>query len=166
MPDESLGGSRWGRLALNVALGELRECAREVGGDNRGPWVRKYLNGLAPEGSPWCAAFVSWCFAQNPDGMPFRYGVCARTILAQFKSNGWVCTRGAEDSPRPGDIVVWWRDKPDGWQAHVGFVHHLASGLLHTIEGNKAGRVRACTPGPDEMKRLLGYGRVPDAWRP
>ncbi len=37
----------------------------EIGGNNRGPQVEKYLAtiGLEP-GDPWCAAFVCWCLKQ------------------------------------------------------------------------------------------------------
>src|SRR5438046_2558070 len=63
MPPEEAGGSQLGRGALAAAIGELNAGAGEVGGNNSGPWVVKYLNGMAEEGRSWCAAFGSWCFA-------------------------------------------------------------------------------------------------------
>jgi hypothetical protein len=41
------GGSRIGRAALAAAIGEINQDAREIGGNNRGPFVRKYF---APAG--------------------------------------------------------------------------------------------------------------------
>jgi len=61
MPPQEMGGSTLGRAALATAIGELKAGAGEVGGNNSGPWVKKYLApaGLE-EGEPWCASFVSW----------------------------------------------------------------------------------------------------------
>jgi hypothetical protein len=43
LPSADKGGSAIGRAALAAAIGELRAGAREVGGNNRGPRVKKYL---------------------------------------------------------------------------------------------------------------------------
>lgn len=51
MPPPALGGSRLGRKALQSGINEIRAGAGEIGGDNRGPFVRKYLNGLGEEGN-------------------------------------------------------------------------------------------------------------------
>jgi len=88
LPPEEAGGSQRGRSALEVAIGELASGAGEVGGDNRGPFVRKYLNGMADEGSSWCAGFVSFCFSQNSAGIPFPYTVGARDMLKEFRDPG------------------------------------------------------------------------------
>src|SRR3546814_18353321 len=96
----------------------FRSC--EVGGNNLGPWVKKYLQpaGL-DEGNAWCAAFVSWCFLQtvgeDKEDMPFRYSAGARHIFNQFKDKGWDLDKDA--LPEPGDIVCWWRLKIG--RAHV-----------------------------------------------
>src|SRR5437867_4368496 len=45
LPHMPIGGSRAGRAALTAALGEADKEAGEVGGNNRGPWVRRYLHG-------------------------------------------------------------------------------------------------------------------------
>ena len=115
MPRRILGGSKKGKAALSAAIGELNAEAREIGGNNRGPFVRKYLNGIAPQGSPWCAGFVSWCFAQHGAGIPFNYSVGARDILRQFKRNEWDRKPGSGYKPVPGDVVVWWRVQAEGW---------------------------------------------------
>jgi hypothetical protein len=157
------GGSAFGRAALAAAIGELKAGAREQGGNNRGPWVRKYLNGLAEEGNSWCAAFTSWCFGQGLTPMPFKYSVGARNILAQFKKKGWAREPGSGYLPEPGDIVVWWRVKADGWQGHVGLVFDCRDGILYTIEGNKTDRVAGFDYVLSRMDRLLGFGHVPEA---
>lgn len=162
MPGLELGGTRIGRAALQIAINELKAGAGEVGGNNCGPFVKRYLNGILPEGNPWCAGFVSYCFAQAPDGMPFKYTLGARDILQQFKKRGWAREPGSGYLPQPGDIVVWWREQLGGSKGHVGLVHHMSDGFLYTIEGNKSPRVQGFKYVFSRMDKLLGFGRVPD----
>jgi len=160
------GGSRIGRAALAAAIGELAAHAGEVGGNNRGPFVRKYL---APagieEGNAWCASFVSWCFLQAVGGskaaMPFAYSPSARTMLAEFRQLGWASAPGSGCVPLPGDIVVWWRVSLQGWLGHVGLVHCVQDGMLYTIEGNRSPRVQGFSYVLSRLGKLLGFGHVP-----
>ena len=160
------GGSTLGRAALAAAIGELEANAREIGGNNRGAFVCKYL---APagidEGNSWCAAFVSWCFMQASGGskatMPFAYTPSARILLAEFKQRGWAPASGSGYLPLPGDIVVWWRVSLAGWQGHTGLVHSVQDGMLYTIEGNRSPRVQGFSYVLSRMDKLLGFGHVP-----
>ena len=161
LPEEA-GGSQLGRSALNVAIGELASGAGAVGGDNRGPFVRKYLNGMADEGSSWCAGFVSFCFSQNTAGIPFPYTVGARDLLKKFRDRGWAHQPQPGYEPKPGDIVVWWREKLAGWRGHVGLVHQGKDGMVYTIEGNKSPRVQGFSYVLSRIEKLLGFGHVPD----
>ncbi|MBI4869439.1 MAG: CHAP domain-containing protein [Candidatus Wallbacteria bacterium] len=148
-------------LAMKAALTELAAGAGEVGGNNRGEWVRKYLRptGL-PEGNPWCAAFVSWCFLQAVGGettaMPFRYSAGARDIFRQGKSKGWEV-----DSPEPGDLMVFWRESLSSGKGHIGFVEAIGNGFVQTIEGNKDPRVGRFQYVLGRIERLVGFIRVP-----
>lgn len=158
------GGSSRGRAALGAALGEMAAGAREVGSNNSGPWVKKYLNGILEPPANWCAGFVSWCFSQHPDGIPFRYSLGARNIRTQFRNRGWLYDVSNNDLPEPGDIIVWWRGDPNGWKGHIGLVHHHADGIIHAVEGNKGGfpaPVRVFDYVLSRIDRLLGFGRVP-----
>jgi hypothetical protein len=161
MPLPELGGSERGRHALAVALGELKAGAGEEDGPGAGPWIRKYLNGLAPEGSTWCAGFVSWCFWQDPGGPPFPYTVSARKLFGELGQRGWAHLSGEPYMPRPGDLVVWSRLDADGREDHVGLVHHVAYGVLYTVEGSHAPRVQGFSYVLSHLERLLGYAQVP-----
>jgi len=166
LPSIKYGGSAIGRAALAVAINELKSGAKEIGGANSGEWVKKYLNGLAPKGSSWCAAFVSYCFANSGFQIPFQYSVSARDLFNQLKSRSWSYNRESGITPEPGDIVVWWRGAPDGWQGHTGIVHHFSNGCLYTIEGNRTLKVEGFTYRLNTMRKLLGLGRVPDSSLP
>lgn len=160
------GGSTIGRAALVAAIGEIRQGAGEVGGDNRGPFVSKYFApvGLGDGGS-WCAAFVSWCFLQasgdTTSAMPFPYTTGARGLLAAFKKRGWAKAPESGCVPVPGDIVVWWRVTLAGWQGHIGLVHSIQDGMLYTIEGNHSPRVQGFSYVLSRVDKLLGYGHAP-----
>lgn len=166
LPSADKGGSAIGRAALAAAISELKAGAGEVGGNNAGPWVKKYL---APagvdEGNSWCASFVSWCYLQASGGdkaaMPFPYNPGARSLLQQFKKRGWMQEPQSGYLPQPGDIVVWWRVQMTGWQGHVGLVHQVQDGMLYTIEGNRSPRVQGFSYVLSRMDKLLGYGHVP-----
>lgn len=148
-------------LAVDGKVGELNARAGEIGGNNCGPFVRKYLAGLAAEGNPWCAGFVSFCFDQAPGGIPFSYSVGARDILRQFKQKGWAHQPGSDYSPLPGDVVVWWREQPTSTRGHIGIVHQLTNGFLYTMEGNKSPNVQGFSYVFSRMDKLLGFGHVP-----
>ena len=123
MPDIALGGSQHGRAASQTAINELKAGAGEIGGNNSGPFVKKYLHGMLPEGNPWSAGFVSYCFSQNPAGMPFPYTLGAREILRIFQARGWANKPNSGYLPKPGDVVVRWRDQPSSGKGHIGLVH-------------------------------------------
>lgn len=163
MPEIALGGSQRGRAALQTAINELKAGAGEIGGNNMGPFVKKYLHGIVPEGNPWCAGFVSYCFSQNPAGIPFPYTLGAREILRIFQDKGWANKPNSGYLPKPGDVVVWWRDQPSSGKGHIGLVHQLRDGFLYTIEGNKSPNVQGFSYVMSRMDKLLGFGHVPDA---
>ncbi len=165
MPDPKFGGTKIGRAALSKALAEMRAGAREIGGNNRGKFVRKYLEpaGLQPPNA-WCASFVSWCFyrasGSSLDRMPFDYCPGARALLTQMKNKGWAKEPRSDYTPSPGDLVIWWRERLAGWKGHVGIVHHVRDGRLYTIEGNKSPNVQGFSYVLGRMEKILGYGRV------
>lgn len=164
MPPVEMGESVMGRSALQFAIDELNAGAGEEGGNNKGPWVRKYLqpSGL-PEGNSWCAAFISWCFLQAAGGdkrnMPFKYTAGARNIYNQLKQKALTYDANTI-MPMPGDIVTWWRVSMSSGFGHIAIVHHYKDGFLYTLEGNKAANVAGFSYVKTRIDKLLGYGRI------
>ena len=110
--------------------------------------------------TPWCACFLSWGAAQQPnetfDGDPPRFAD-VDDGMKLFRDNGrddqW---RDSGATPIPGDYVFfdWDRDSdPD----HVGAVLCVDGNQLYTIEGNSGGRV-AVNRYPKNDPRIVGYG--------
>ncbi len=157
-----------GRLAekaLEIGLAELAAGAGEQGGNNRGPWVKKYLAlcGL-PEGSPWWASFVSLCYRQAADALgvcrPVPPIPCARRLYRAAVKVGGV--RKPEEA-QPGDIICWTRDGGPA-NGHVGMVVSVdvAGGVIHTLEGNSTPRVERFGRPLNGDKRRIGIARVDD----
>jgi len=126
------------RRVLEVAVGELvLGVTEQPDGSNRGPRVDVYT---APDlGIPWCAAFVSYCFARGVDaGSPFG------RILSALKMRDWAAANsrllGIAALPQPGDVFIILRGDLHG---HVGLiVGNTPDGRMLTIEGNAGNAVR------------------------
>ena len=117
---------------LACAKAHLAQHPREVGGPNRGPWVRLYMNGM--EGQPWCAGFVSFVLGQAAGAvkkpMPIAGSVSCDALAAQGKEKN----RFVSEKPRPGSIFLV-RRTPTDW-THTGFVVEARKDSFFTIEGN------------------------------
>lgn len=112
--------------------------------------LQEYLsNGgqnLDPATTAWCAAFVDATLAQA--GQKGTGKLNARSYL------DW----GQEVSePQVGDIAVFSRGDPNGWQGHVGFYQgRNPDGTINVLGGNQGDSVSVQAYSPD---RLLGYRR-------
>lgn len=160
-------GSVVGRKALEVALAEMAQGAREIGANNDGAFVKKYQHARGDlAGQPWCASFVSWCFEQAAGGAaPFGYSPSARGVLAACKKRGWVYAASDASPPQPGDLIVWWREPVGSGNGHIGIVRSYEHGVLRTIEGNRGNfpaPVAEFTYVLSRIEKLLGFARIPD----
>lgn len=167
---EGLGGVRLKlrELALKIAIEEMNAGAREIGGNNSGPFVAKYLEGagLNPP-QPWCASFVSWCVREachrlSINKMPFRYSAAALDLFRRGREAGFEVK-----GPQPGDIVVWRRGAIATNLGHTGFVQYAHDDVFQTIEGNHTAKVETFhytlseELAKPEDHRLVGFVRIP-----
>ena len=153
---------------VQVALRELLDGAREIGGNNAGHFVAKYNRRTYQPGKrygSWCAWFVSWCL-RNTYGKDTPYVGGARALRQQMLSQPYG-RRVKAGHVKPGDLIFWKRGLLS-WQGHVGIVHSTNPGKdkLFTIEGNvgRAGRVRVfqytqSEPHRGEWPNFLGLVR-------
>lgn len=132
---------------VHAAFAYLRAGAREIGGNNRGPWVNHFfdkpedyeLKGLAQ----WCAAFTSRCLLDTfgEDAREFQtWG--ARRMGDKFEKAG---ARVELSDIEPGDVITWERvDAASSYAGHVGVVCYVDDEHVCVIEGNagRHGRVR------------------------
>lgn len=121
---------------VRVELAAAAAGVREVGGNNHGPWVKKFLAEVGlPEGYAWCDAFQSYEEHQAADvRLPIESASVAQTV-AIAKGHGWMVTR-----PFRGDLAAFDFDGDGQCDDHIGIVVRVL-GLgpvltLRTVEGN------------------------------
>lgn len=114
-----------------------------------GPY--KHLTGK-DRGTPWSAAFISWCMNEAGAGAKFPYSAGHATYInASIKNVGRAGAPFIAHSPKtyalkPGDLIGYWRGAKAitldnalqvGWyESHTDIVVEVGSGFAHTIGGN------------------------------
>lgn len=118
----------------------------EIGGNNQGIYVNKYLNGR--DNLPWCAGFISYCLKKS--GVKISYTLRARDFLNLGKQI---------NNPKPNDLIVFSRQGG----GHVGIVEKISPDEITTIEGNVGdypAKVKRFTYKRNHIKNLLGFVRI------
>jgi len=155
-------GRNFGELAAAYAGQHLAHDPREVGGQNRGPWVRLYMKGNQGNDFPWCAGFAFFCLNQAAKSLgqpcPLKETFSCDEIAKAAKATGAFI---AEPSPanrarvQPGSLFLL-RKTPADW-VHTGLVIHVGAEAFQTIEGNT--NDEGSREGYEVCKRNRGYGR-------
>lgn len=123
-------------------------------------YIRDYANNPGwNQYTPWCACFLSWGAAQQPnetfDGNPPNFAN-VDDGMERFQNGSYGQWRERGTEPIPGDYVFFDWDggiDPD----HVGAVLCVKGDYLYTIEGNSGGKV-AVNRYPKNDPRIMGYG--------
>lgn len=132
---------------MQVARRELG--VREIAGPSgSNPRIEEFLKsaGLHPNDDiAWCSAFVNWCMEQA--GLKGTDRGAARS---------WTRWGKHIDQPRPGCVVVLWREDPNGPKGHVGFFvsEDIARHTIKLLGGNQG---NAVAEHSYPAFRLLGY---------
>lgn len=132
-----------------VTIAESQIGKGEIGGNNKGIFVKRYTQG---QEVAWCAGFVSW--VRFHAGQRDNYFLSARSYWNTYR-----CQRVS--SPRTGDIIIFRRGLHSG---HVGIVETVQGSTITTIEGNVGAypaRVARFTYRLNHIKNLLGFIRLP-----
>jgi Predicted Peptidoglycan domain len=128
-----------------VAAAHLAAHPREVGGDNRGPWVRVYTGGHDGAEWLWCAGFVSFVLKQTGfllgSKPPINGSLSCDSLAAQARAAerfipGKTVLAEASVAQRLGECGIFLaRRTPDDW-THTGFAFNFTRETFETIEGN------------------------------
>lgn len=122
-----------------VARMHAAQHPREVGGDNRGPWVRAYC-GRDGADYKWCAGSAlsivhqATAIRDQPSPLGFTLG-CDE--LAELARHAHRLTHDPK-SVRAGDLFLCYRRTSTGLldYFHVGIIHEMHAGDMLTFEGN------------------------------
>ncbi|NIM52305.1 MAG: protein with peptidoglycan-binding domain protein [Gemmatimonadales bacterium] len=152
-----------GQLVVAYARQHQKQQPREVGGQNRGPWVRLYMGGQEGQAWAWCAGFASYVLKQACEtlgvALPFATSVSCDSLAASGKARGRFVTgrkaRGGKGI-RPGSFFLQRRTATD-W-VHTGLVVRVRPDVFETIEGNT--NDDGSREGYEVCRRVRGYKRM------
>ncbi|MHC2355551.1 uncharacterized protein (TIGR02594 family) [Sinorhizobium meliloti] len=121
------------------------------GQDN--PRIRLYHatthGGAMPDEVSWCSSFVNYC-AEQAGGIGTE-SKAARSWLdwgRLVERNDW----------REGDIVVFWREAPNSWKGHVGFLVNWDGDRPFVLGGNQGNRI--CVDDSYPFSQILSVRRA------
>lgn len=141
------------QAVLAVAHTHIGLRPMEIGGNNRGPWVRLYMDGVDGEEQLWCAGFVCFLVAQAARDMgvemPFARQVSVDALVRDARDSGRFIAEAELQPPAlrpsrvtPGSLFVVRNRNDDRDWTHVGIVTAAREQEFNTIEGNTNGRDR------------------------
>lgn len=94
------------------------------------------------DSTPWCSAFVNWCFAMCNPPIKGTGSAAARS---------WLDWGTVLSEPKQGCVVVFKRGN-NGMQGHVTFFDHIASdGRWACVGGNQSDQVKVSLYDPHEV---------------
>jgi len=156
----SADGKSLGKMVVAYAEQHLKQSPLEIGGQNRGPWVRLYMNGNEGPDWPWCAGFACFILKQACRSLkvplPIETSVSCDVLAGQAKQKGLFLSEAkAKDREliRPGALFLVRRTETD-W-VHTGIVLKTDADVFYTIEGNT--NDEGSREGYEVCKRFRGY---------
>ena len=135
-------GADFASTVLSIAERQLSLNPLEVGGQNRGPWVRLYLEGTDGEATRWGAGFVTWCMKMaalaRGEALPLPSLVSADSLATEAYARGLFVGAGQSRARvKRGHFFLVRDPSVLGW-VHVGIVRSLGVSHFETIEGNSS----------------------------
>jgi hypothetical protein len=154
------GGKSLARMVVAYAEQHLKQAPLEIGGQNRGPWVRLYMDGNEGPEWPWCAGFASFILKQAcrtlDVALPIETSVSCDVLAGQAKQKEiFVSEPKVKDRTlvTPGSLFLVRRTDTD-W-VHTGIVRTADNDVFYTIEGNT--NDDGSREGYEVCKRIRGY---------
>lgn len=160
-------GTAYGDLVIAYAQQHLAEHPREVGGPNRGPWVRLYMSGMDGKRFLWCAGFSCFMLQQAASkasvDMPLERTVSCDRLARNAQEAGNFLGEDDldEDRSKRGDIApgsLFLKRKTPGDWVHTGLVVSASEDSFETIEGNT--NDEGSREGYEVCARIRGYRKM------
>lgn len=123
-------------LALSYADRQLYLKARELNGQNLGPWVRLYMKGKEGTDFPWCMGFVQFCMRKAFDDLkkePILPDTFSCDVVGKFAREKGLLVTNPEEIKKGAIFLI--RKTKNDW-IHTGFVLKQEKDVIVTIEGN------------------------------
>lgn len=128
------------KAVLQIAKLHLAQHPVELGGDNRGPWVRLYMDGHEGAEWRWCAGFVTFVLKQACSAlslaMPVPGSFGCDELARQAKQSGRFQPGAEADWRSLGSSQIFLIRKTESDWTHTGFSFAGNGAAFSTIEGN------------------------------
>lgn len=139
------------KTLLDIALSQYG--VTEIRGSKHNPTIVSYSDeigykGIIDDETAWCSIFINWCALKA--GLE-RSG--------KLNARSWLSVGQEIKEPQTGDVVVFWREKPNSWKGHVAiFINYSEDGkYINCLGGNQSNQV--CIK-PYKASQLLGFRRL------
>lgn len=119
---------------VDIAHGYLGADAREIGGNNRGPWVRLFADGHDGPDYRWCGYFTRHVARQAGHPWAERISSNCDITVGNAAKDGRLYASGSR--PVTGDLFVRYRGGDARDYYHQGVVTHAYTSTFETTEGN------------------------------
>lgn len=135
-------------IIIDNALNEYGVAEKVGAGSNAR--ITEYYNYLKlnpnDDDVAWCSLFANYICKRSG----FRFS-------NQLNARSWLTIGAETKKPEKGDIVVFWRGTPDGWQGHVAFYIRDDGDDIWVLGGNQDNQVSIAKY---PKSRVLGYRDV------
>lgn len=154
MQDDPTAGESGDTLLDPYGLARTYIGTKEIPGKRDNPlivrWARTVASWVSDDETAWCSSFVN--AMAKATGRECSDSLAARSWLD-------VGERVSLRDARPGDVVIFWRGKKNGWQGHVAFFEYYNEKreLLYVLGGNQGNEVNV---SGYPKARLLGIRRL------
>lgn len=123
----------------------------EIPGEQNNPQILTFFQDIGhswvqTDETAWCSAFINW--------IALKCG-CERSYKLDAKS--WLNVGLPIETPDLGDMVIYWRERPDSWKGHVGLFAGWNENYIWTLGGNQNDQVNISVYS---RKRLEGFRRI------
>ena len=149
-----------GEMIISYAVQHTQQNPREIGGQNRGPWVRLYMNGHEGPQWPWCAGFASFILKKACKTLevtlPIKPSFSCDSLAVDAKQRGLLMKENNvldKTQITPGSFFLVRRTSTD-W-IHTGIVESAGEDFFSTIEGNT--NDEGSREGYEVCQRIRGY---------
>lgn len=143
-PAPKNGAGNW----MDLARADLGVA--EISGTKDNPLIMQWYvdvghSEVQHDETPNCAAFVGSKLKRA--GMAYLETLTARDYLK--------CGTPVDD-PRPGDLVIFWRNSPSSWEGHVAFVDSVTAKTVRALGANQGNKVSVAN---FPRSQVLGFRR-------
>jgi uncharacterized protein (TIGR02594 family) len=137
---------------FKIAVAELGQ--KEITGPANNPVILNYareagFGWVNEDETPWCSIFLNWVAKRA--GLKGSNNLNARSWLN--------IGQPVDQSPEPGDIVIFWRESIDSWKGHVGIFFGFSADRkrVFCLGGNQGNQVSISAFPADNV---LGFRRL------